>query len=95
LTSGHGLDRLRSTIAERVRELTSASDSPLLSRARHVQAVERALGALQAAQGLIGQAPELAAEEVRRAASALGEITGAVNVEDVLGEIFSSFCIGK
>jgi tRNA modification GTPase len=40
-------------------------------------------------------APELAAEEVRLAARALASITGAVDVEDVLGEIFSSFCIGK
>ena len=41
------------------------------------------------------QAPELAAEDARLAARALGKITGAVGVEDVLGEIFSSFCIGK
>ena len=43
----------------------------------------------------IVRAPELAAEDARLAARALGKITGAVGVEDVLGEIFSSFCIGK
>ncbi len=40
-------------------------------------------------------APELRAEDVRRAAHALGRITGRVDVEDVLGQIFSRFCIGK
>ena len=75
--------------------MTMAGDNPFLSRARHRRAVERAIISLQQAHGLIEIAPELAAEEVRRAASALGEITGAVNVEDVLGGIFSSFCIGK
>ena len=39
--------------------------------------------------------PELRAEDLRRAAQALGRLTGAVDVEDVLGEIFGRFCIGK
>jgi tRNA modification GTPase len=40
-------------------------------------------------------APELAAEDFRQAAMALGRITGDVDVEELLGQIFSSFCIGK
>ena len=71
------------------------SDGPALTRMRHVHAVEEALAALARAQDLIARAPELAAEDARLAARALGKITGAVGVEDVLGEIFSSFCIGK
>jgi tRNA modification GTPase len=67
----------------------------LLTRARHVRAVDEALAALARAQAKIEAAPELAAEDARLAARALGTITGAVGVEDVLGEIFSSFCIGK
>lgn len=70
-------------------------DGPALTRIRHVQAVEEALAALARAHDLIARAPELAAEDARLAARALGKITGAVGVEDVLGEIFSSFCIGK
>ena len=70
-------------------------DDPALTRARHVGAVEEAVAALTRAQARIETAPELAAEDARLAARALGSITGAVGVEDVLGEIFSSFCIGK
>jgi len=43
----------------------------------------------------INQAPELLAEELRQAQQTLGEITGAYTTEDLLGRIFSSFCIGK
>lgn len=71
------------------------SEGPALTRARHVAAVEEALAALDRAEANITRAPELAAEDARLAARALGKITGAVGVEDVLGEIFSSFCIGK
>ncbi|MAW81522.1 MAG: tRNA uridine-5-carboxymethylaminomethyl(34) synthesis GTPase MnmE [Parvularcula sp.] len=71
------------------------SEGPALTRARHVAAVEEALAALTRAEANIERAPELAAEDARLAARALGKITGAVSVEDVLGEIFSSFCIGK
>ncbi|WP_375204734.1 tRNA uridine-5-carboxymethylaminomethyl(34) synthesis GTPase MnmE [Hyphococcus sp.] len=71
------------------------SEGPALTRARHVAAVEEALAALTRAEANIERAPELAAEDARLAARALGKITGAVGVEDVLGEIFSSFCIGK
>lgn len=69
--------------------------APALTRARHQKAVRDAIEALSRAEQKIKTAPELAAEDARLAARALGSITGAVGVEDVLGEIFSSFCIGK
>ena len=43
----------------------------------------------------VEDAPELVAEELRIAADALGQMTGHIDVEDILGDIFSSFCIGK
>jgi tRNA modification GTPase len=67
------------------------------ARARHVNALERAREHLaQAASALEAQrAPELAAEELRQVQLALGEITGEFTSDDLLGSIFSSFCIGK
>ena len=91
--TGAGLPALIDLLKARVSRETGAE--PLLTRARHAQAVEAGIAALARAEENLAVAPELAAEDARLAARALGSITGAVGVEDVLGEIFSSFCIGK
>jgi tRNA modification GTPase len=75
--------------------LAGGSEGAALTRLRHVRAVEKAIAALERAKGRLASDPELAAEDARLAARALASITGAVDVEDVLGEIFASFCIGK
>lgn len=92
--TGAGLDALTGALREAVAGDQQA-DGAALTRARHVAAVEKAIDALSRAEALIERAPELAAEDARLAARALGGITGAVGVEDILGEIFSRFCIGK
>ena len=71
------------------------TEDPLIARRRHLVALERVDQHLRAADDQAGRAPELLAEELRFAQAALGEITGAVTTEDLLGQIFSSFCIGK
>jgi tRNA modification GTPase len=91
--TGEGLAALEAWLAARVSADLGASEAPALTRVRHRAAVEAARDALRAAAA--APAPELAAEDVRLAARALGRITGRIDVEDVLGEIFSSFCIGK
>ena len=71
--------------------------STLGARTRHVAALERASAALERAQTqlLEAQALELSAEELGGAQTALSEITGEMTSDDLLGEIFGSFCIGK
>jgi tRNA modification GTPase len=68
-----------------------------MARRRHLDALARAATAVDAADQVLRErgAGELAAEELRLAQQALGEITGEVTSDDILGEIFSRFCIGK
>ena len=73
-----------------------AQTSALITRVRHRHALQQAHQSLSAGlQHDFHYAPELAAEDFRQAAMALGRITGDVDVEELLGQIFSSFCIGK
>ncbi len=93
--TAEGVDAFIAALTDAVRERFRPSGEAGLTRLRHVQAVEKAIAALERARARVETDAELAAEDARLAARALGEITGAVDVEDVLGEIFSSFCIGK
>ena len=67
------------------------------ARARHLDVLRRTRGHLEAAELQLSgfRAGELMAEELRDAADALGEITGVVTSEELLGRIFATFCIGK
>lgn len=94
-TTGEGMEAFLRALTAVVGRLAHQTGDAALTRARHVEAVGIALDCLGRAKARIETAPELAAEDARLAARALGSITGAVDVEDVLGEIFSSFCIGK
>jgi tRNA modification GTPase len=92
---GTGMEQLEAALAERAAALTAATEAPPLTRARHRLAVERAVEALARARPRLADAPELAAEDLRLAARALGEITGRVDVEEILDRVFAGFCIGK
>ncbi|HKE47446.1 MAG TPA: tRNA uridine-5-carboxymethylaminomethyl(34) synthesis GTPase MnmE, partial [Rhodanobacteraceae bacterium] len=92
--TGAGLDLLHGEL----RSLGGGDgDGAWTARARHVAALERARAHLAAAESALVErnAGELAAEELRDVQHALGEITGEFTSEDLLGAIFSSFCIGK
>ena len=94
-----GLDVLRRTIAERVfgDRIQLADLEPMLTRERHRVALQRAAESLQAARPFLEQPgdPVLAAHHVQQATGALDTLVGAVDVEDILDRIFSSFCVGK
>lgn len=91
--SGAGIEALRGGIGAALAGEAADGNEPALTRIRHRRAVEAAAAALQRMSGAGGV--ETAAEELRTAMTAIGRITGRVDVEDVLGAIFSEFCIGK
>lgn len=92
---GCGLDLLRTTLLDHF-DLAGESDNTFLARDRHLNALRCALEALDFdhAQRYC-DAPELGAERLRRAGYELGTLTGEYSSEDLLGDIFSTFCIGK
>ena len=93
--TGAGLDALKRCIA-RAAGYQVGTEPPIMARQRHIQAIIRAREHLVQAERHARQGHgELIAEALRLAQSCLGEITGAVTTEELLGSIFSSFCIGK
>jgi tRNA modification GTPase len=93
---GDGLAGLRTELA-RLGGRGEGAQGAFSARARHVAALERVADHLCAADTALRQdhAGELAAEELRQAQRSLGEITGDYTTDDLLGAIFSTFCIGK
>ncbi len=94
--TGAGLDGFREAIACRLRD-TRVLEDPILTNARHAEAVRAASAALErASDALAGGVPdELILEDLRTVLRHLEEITGAFTTEDLLDRIFSTFCIGK
>ena len=93
--SGAGLDLLRAHLKQ-VAGFQQTGTDGFSARRRHLDALERArLHLEEAAQHAAERAGELMAEELRLAQLCLSEITGAFSSEDLLGQIFASFCIGK
>ena len=94
-TTGQGLSELHDWIAARLARDLSGADFPAVTRERHRRRLVEALAAVEAGRRALDLAPEMAGDDLRRAADALARVTGAIGVEDILGEVFSSFCIGK
>ncbi len=91
--TGAGMEALRDAILGAA-GWSSTGESVFLARQRHLDALERAQAHLAAAADESGRW-EFFAEELRLAQSALGAITGELTADDLLGEIFSRFCVGK
>jgi tRNA modification GTPase len=91
--TGEGIDLLRTELL-RIAGWQPTGEGGFMARRRHLDALGRAQSHLRMVLGLSGQL-ELQAEELRLAQEALSEITGEFTPDDLLGEIFSRFCIGK
>jgi tRNA modification GTPase len=94
---GQGLDLLTTEIKRAAGFSGGAAEGLFTARARHLEALRHAQAALRLARAHAAKnrSPELIAEELRLTQQALDEITGRFGSEDLLGRIFSSFCIGK
>jgi tRNA modification GTPase len=95
LEAGSGLEALIGKIEAGVGQIAASEEAPILTRQRHIKAVKDTVLELKQSLEMLELQPDMAAENVRLAARSLARITGAIDVEEVLGEIFSSFCIGK
>lgn len=94
--TGQGVQDLIDGIAQRLQKRVSGAAT--ITRERHRQAIERAIGAMESARLAVERGPdraEIAAAELRVAIRALEALVGRVDVENLLDEIFASFCIGK
>ncbi len=94
--TGAGIDALQERL-RRAAGYRNLGEGAFTTRKRHVDALRRAAGHFEKGRKALEEtkAGELLAEELRLAQEALGEITGAVSSDDLLGRIFSEFCIGK
>jgi tRNA modification GTPase len=91
--NGTGMDALLDRLTKEVAKRAGGGSAPVLTRARHRAALEQCATALS--RFASASLPELAAEDLRHAAHAIGRITGRVDVEDMLDIVFREFCIGK
>ena len=95
LRTADGLPELVRAIEGEARGRIGGDEAPVITQARHRQQISACLAALEACLTGPREDLELRAEDLRRASTALGRITGRVDVEDVLDQIFARFCIGK
>jgi tRNA modification GTPase len=93
--TGAGMTQLLEAIAERAEQHLTGEGPALITLERHRVAFEEALQDIQACLAREERSLEFVAEDLRRAARALQRIAGRIDVEDVLGDIFSRLCIGK
>ena len=92
---GEGVPQRVAELGRRARSGHAVDGARFSARRRQIDALQRASRALHHAQAMVVSGSELVAEDLAAAQRALGEITGVVHTEDLLGAVFSTFCIGK
>lgn len=97
VVTGEGFEKLESWIAGFVSQRAASVEAPVITRARHREKLTRGLAALATAKAALDKdlGYELVAEDLRLAIREMQAIVGEIGVEDVLGAVFSRFCIGK
>lgn len=95
--TGFGLDELRKLLSDSQKSATLDSDQTIVTNLRHYQALMKASESLENVKRSLaaGQTPDLLSEDLRQALHHLGTILGEVTTDEVLGNIFEHFCIGK
>jgi tRNA modification GTPase len=91
--TGDGVANLLDILTRKAADLVAGRGFPPPTRARHREALSECVASLDAAA--VAPLPELAAEELRRAADWLGRLTGRIDIEEMLDAVFRDFCIGK
>eukprot|EP00658_Telonema_sp_P-2_P067219 TRINITY_DN56157_c0_g1_i1.p1 TRINITY_DN56157_c0_g1~~TRINITY_DN56157_c0_g1_i1.p1 ORF type:complete len:183 (+),score=71.08 TRINITY_DN56157_c0_g1_i1:62-610(+) len=89
------LEELTARVSARLGVCTAESDAPVITRARHRGHLKKCLESLRGFDEVAESEAEIGAEELRMALRELGSVTGHVGVEELLGVVFSEFCIGK
>ena len=91
-----GLEDLRHALADTYRALDAGAETTLVTNLRHVEALQNAADPLRRVLDGIGSTPtDLLAQDLREALHHLGTITGEITTDEILGNIFAKFCIGK
>lgn len=95
--TGFGLDELKRLLSDSQKSTTLDSDQTIVTNLRHFQALTRAAESLENVRSslLSGQTPDLLSEDLRQSLHHLGTIVGEVTTDEVLGNIFAHFCVGK
>ena len=93
-----GIEKLKKALLNRISQsLPDLTSGQIVTSARHLQKLKDSMKSMKSAENNLNKdaSPELIAFDLRRAAEALAEITGRIYNDDILGQIFSKFCIGK
>ena len=95
--TGAGIDELKEFLYNTVIDKKTLSEGVIVSNARHFDALNAALKNIRAAKKNLEtqSTAELVASDIRSAIKHIGEITGEITTDDILGNIFGRFCIGK
>ncbi len=93
--TGAGIEKLLEAISERLEDLAPSGEMGLPTRARHVDLLKGCVTAIEIATERAEAPIEVRSEYLRQAANSMGRITGMVDVEELLGVVFSEFCVGK